>query len=151
MRGGASLTRGGIYRIFLLPDVAAYRKSLVCRRLSCSLGLGRDFLLLRARQWRGVARSLTPFVTARRAMAEWRIGRARRQCALFRSCRNALDCVRSRLSQGKLEFCTAAVDRITWLVSFSLEVEALKDPGCKSGLLCTTQHILLPCPQKPTC
>src|ERR1700722_10060298 len=39
----------GVHRILLLSDVAAYWQSMVCRRLPRCLGLGRDFLLFRAR------------------------------------------------------------------------------------------------------
>ena len=66
-------------------------QSLVCRGLSCRLGLGRNLLLLRARQRNGRSRSPAEFVTARRTLAQRRFGWPRRQRTLLPGDRGALD------------------------------------------------------------
>src|SRR5580700_3889290 len=81
----------GVDRILFLSDAAPHRHSLVCRRLSCRLGLGRDFLLLRPRQRHGRSRTLAQFVAARRTLAQRRVGRPGGQRALLRGHRACLD------------------------------------------------------------
>src|SRR5579872_4959532 len=84
---------GRIHWPVLLPDAAANRKSMVRGRLSCGLGLGRKFFLFGARQRHGLSRTSAEFVVAWTALAQWRLGRTRREFDMLRRDWLDLDCV----------------------------------------------------------
>ena len=85
---------------FFCLTLATHRQSLVCRGLSRRMGLGRDLLLLRARQRHGRSRSPAAFVAARRRVAQRRIGGPGRQRVLPRGHRGGMDRVREDASES---------------------------------------------------
>src|SRR5260221_13828018 len=64
---------GGVYRVLLLPDFAAYGEFVVCGGISCGVGLGGDLFLFGARQRDGGSGASAEFVDARGGVAEWGI------------------------------------------------------------------------------
>src|SRR5580704_447608 len=95
----------GTHRHVLLSHPTAHRQSLVRGWFPRRVGLGRNFLLLRARQRNGFSRSPVEFFAARPGLAQRRVGGPGRKRSLLRRNRIARGCVRSNLSEASSKLC----------------------------------------------